>query len=72
MTRLLERALAEMSKLSEDEQDAIAAWLLEQLESERRWGDAFARSGDLLDRMADEALREFHEGRTKPLIPDEL
>jgi hypothetical protein len=41
MTRLLEKAFAEVSKLPEQEQDKFAAWVLEELE-ERRWDRTFA------------------------------
>ena len=37
MTQLLDRAISEIRKLSIDEQDAIAAVLMAELESERRW-----------------------------------
>jgi hypothetical protein len=36
MTKLLEEAFAEASKLPEPEQDALAAVILEELASERR------------------------------------
>ena len=44
MTRLLEEAFAKVSKLPEGEQDAIAAWLLQELASEQRWQKLFAES----------------------------
>ena len=72
MTTLLEKAMAEASKLPEPEQEAFAAWILAELESERRWDDLFARSQDLLAKMAGEARREYHAGLTEPLDPDKL
>ena len=72
MTKLLEKAIAEVSRLPEQEQDAIATWILEELTSERRWDKAFADSEDALTRLADEALAEHREGRTKALDPDQL
>ncbi|MBI3597778.1 MAG: hypothetical protein HY203_11575 [Nitrospirae bacterium] len=72
MTKLLEKALAEVSKLPKKEQDALATWILEELASEQRWERAFAESSDMLDRLADEALAEHREGRTKKLDPDKL
>ncbi len=36
MTRLLERAFEEASKLPEVEQNALAKWVIEELESEGR------------------------------------
>ena len=72
MTELLERALAEVAKLSPTDQDAIAAIILEELEDERRWDESFARSADVLERLADEALAEHRAGKTKVLDPDDL
>jgi hypothetical protein len=67
MTQLLERAFSEAAKLPEPEQDAFASLLLTELDSERRWADAFARTQDQLGVLADEALREFDAGETRPL-----
>jgi len=67
MTQLLERAFTEASKLPESEQDAVAAMLLAELESERRWAQSFASSQDEMARLADEALREFAAGETLPM-----
>jgi len=67
MTELLERAFAEASKLSEQEQDAVASLLLAELESERRWEHAFATSQEQLGKLADEALREFEGGQTESM-----
>ncbi len=72
MGKLLEKAIAEASRLPEDEQEAIGAWLLAEIESERRWDELFARPSDILERMADEALREHEAGLTQPLDPDTL
>jgi hypothetical protein len=72
MTRLLEKAIAEVSRLSEPEQDALAAWLFEELASERRWSKSFAESEDALARLADEALAEHRSSRTQPLDADRL
>ncbi len=72
MGRLLEKAISEASKLPESEQEAIGAWLLAEIESERRWGELFGRSATALERMADEALEEHERGLTTPLDPDQL
>ena len=72
MTKLLEKAFAEAVKLPKKEQDKLAKWLLAELESERRWDEAFAGSADRLAALADEALTEHRKGRTKPLNPDRL
>jgi len=68
----MQTALAEISKLPEAEQDALAAWILEELASEGRWNTAFAESADALAQLADDALSEHRAGRTQPLEPDAL
>ncbi len=67
MTKLLEKAFAEAAKLPKEQQDAVAALILQELTSEHRWAEAFARSQDKLAALADEALAEFGRGETKPL-----
>jgi hypothetical protein len=69
MTKLLEKAFAEASKLPEPAQDALAAIVLREIESEERWDELFARPGsaDVLSRMADEALAEAQDGRVHAL-----
>lgn len=73
MGRLLEKAILEASKLPESEQEAIGAWLLEEMEVERRWDQLLGRPpGSALERMADLALEEHDQGQTTPLDPDRL
>lgn len=72
MTKLLEKTFAAVVKLLKREQDKLAKWLLAELESERRWDEAFARSGDRLSQLADQALKEHRKGRTKPLDTEQL
>jgi len=67
MTRSLKKAFEAASKLPEAEQDALAAAILEELESERRWDELFQRSADTLAKLAKEAIAEDHAGRTRPL-----
>jgi len=67
VTQLLERAFTEASKLPDPEQDAFASLLLAELDSERRWAQAFADTQDQLGALADEALREFDAGETRPM-----
>jgi hypothetical protein len=72
MTELLEKAFAEASKLSDLEQNIIANWILAELASEERWEKAFASSEDILGQLADEALDEYHQGKTQKLNPNTL
>jgi len=72
MTKLLEKAFEEAGKLPESEQDSLAQVLLDELASERRWDELFARSHDLLSELASEALAEHRAERTEVLDPDKL
>lgn len=72
MTKALERAFKELSKLPDDEQDALAAWLLRELEDDREWKTLLASDPDRLEQLAEEALREHAADRTEPLDPDKL
>jgi len=72
MTKLLEEAFAEASKLPEQDQDALAAVILEELASERRWDQAFADSADLLAQLAEQALAEHQAGKTQMLDPERV
>ena len=67
MTKLLEKALQEVEKLPASEQDAVAAILLEELASEKRWAESFDKSQGELAKLAEQALAEYNAGRTKPL-----
>ncbi len=67
MTKLLKEVLAKLSKLSPEQQDELAAWLLAEMEDEARWAKSFAESQDALEKLADEALEEYRRGDTRPL-----
>ena len=67
MTKRLETVMFQVSTLPASEQDALAAIVLEEVASEKRWSDSFAKSQDKLATLADEALAEHTTGRTKPL-----
>jgi hypothetical protein len=74
MTGLLEQAFSKASQLSEEGQDAIAALILREIESEERWDELFSRpeSAELLSRMADKAVADARAGRARKLNLDEL
>ncbi len=71
MTELLKKAFQAASRLPPEQQDAVATMLLAELESERQWDDAFARSQDFLAKMAEEAIAEDEAGETEPLVTDQ-
>jgi hypothetical protein len=64
--KLLEEAFKEAAKLTEIEQNALAKWVLEELESDKQWNQAFAGSENVLEKLADETLNEYKQGKTKP------
>jgi hypothetical protein len=72
MTKALKKAFEAASRLSDQDQDELAAAILEELETDERWDTAFASSQGALERLADEALEEHRAGRTEPLDPDAL
>jgi hypothetical protein len=67
MTQLLEMVFSQAAKLPDSEQDALAAILMEELASEQRWTESFAKSQDLLAELAEKAVADYAAGRTKPL-----
>ncbi len=67
MTTALELAFAEAAKLAPEEQALFAAWISAELAAEQHWNTLFATSLTTLETLADEALREFQAGVTKPL-----
>ena len=72
MTQLMEKALAEIKKLPEADQDAIAAIILEEISDELRWDEAFARSQDELATLADRVREDIQAGRVRNAGIDEL
>jgi hypothetical protein len=68
MTELLQRVIAELEKLPEDEQDAIATRLLAELEDERAWKVRFeSTTNEQWDRLAQMVRQEILAGDTTPL-----
>ena len=68
----LAKAFREAKKLTEEEQQRFGAFLLKELESEKRWKEQFQDSIDTLDELADEALKAHDRSDTQPLEPDKL
>ena len=67
MTKLMEAA-----KLPDDLQDSLAAVILQEIDSERRWDELFARpeSWDLLSKLADKAIANRQTTLTPAAHPD--
>ena len=72
MTQSLEKAILEIKKLPDEEQDAIVAVIMAELKSERQWDNAFENSGAELDQLAEEALKEYSDNKTEPLDPEQI
>ena len=72
MTKLLEQVMAKVRELPEAEQDAIAQIVLDEIESERRWDELFAKSPEKLQKLADQAWAEHEAGQSEELDPDRL
>ena len=70
VTALLEKAIEQASALPQKEQEAIGALILEEIASESRWHGQFSGSQDALARLAEEALAEFNQGKTRPFEKD--
>lgn len=68
MTKLLQQAIAEIEKLPADEQDAIAARILAEMEDERIWKAKFESTTDeQWDCLAEMVRQEIVAGDIKPL-----
>lgn len=72
MTQLLEQAFARASQLSDQEQDSIAALIIQELEDEAEWDKQFAASQDKLAKLADEIDDDILNGRVHKMGFDEL
>jgi len=71
MTQALQAAVASASQLPPEEQDALAALLVAEMESEQRWNELFANSQSTLAQLAQQALVEHEAGLSEPLVPME-
>ena len=72
MAKLLEKVFEQASKLPAIEQNALAKWLVKELESERKWNQVFTESEDILDQLANEALESHRRGKTTLLDIEKL
>lgn len=72
MTSMLEKAFTEASKLPDMEQNALARWVLGEIEADKKWDSLFAESEDTLGQLALEALNEDQQGYTIKLDIDKL
>jgi len=72
MTALLQEAFQKASALPEDVQELVARELLDEIEWEASWDRTLADSHPLLDRLTENAMREYRERKTEEKGFDEL
>lgn len=70
MTKLLEKAIAELSKLSPEEQDQYAQKVLDDIAQEEAFDAKIAATTDKLKVLALEALEEHRRGETEEMDLD--
>ena len=62
MNALLEKALAEVARLPEEEQEVIATLILDEIAAERGWDERFAKTHDQLGALVRSARAEVARG----------
>jgi hypothetical protein len=68
VTELLRQAIAQIEQLSPEQQDAIAARFLAELQDEQKWETRFiSTTDDQWDQMAAMVRQEIAIGETVPL-----
>jgi hypothetical protein len=72
MSKLLDEAYAAAKELPAHAQEAIGAWLLAEIEADRKWDELFGKPSAVIERMADKAIEDYQRGRTRPLDPETL
>ena len=72
MTKLLQKAIQEAKKLPQDEQDAIAALILDEIADEKQWDETFANSQPQLAKLAKKVRLDIKSGKTKEMGIDRL
>ena len=72
MSLLLDQAVAEVRKLPDIAQDAIAAVILEEIADDQRWEESFARSPGKLVAMVSRAEDQVRAGHCQTVGFDQL
>lgn len=65
MTPLLQQALSKVQQLPDEQQDAIASLILDELADEARWEQSFANSQQTLARLAEKAREDVRRRRIR-------
>ena len=66
MNTLLEKVLAEVARLPDEEQEAMAALILDEIAAERGWDERFAKTQDRLGEVVRAARAEAERGEVLP------
>jgi hypothetical protein len=69
MTKAVQQLIERINQMPEEEQEQYATWFLEELDDDAHWDRLLAGSGDVIDRMAEQALQAKAEGRTTDRFP---
>ena len=72
MTKLLDEAFTLARRLSEDEQDHLAARIIAELSGDDEFDRRIAATVDQLDWLIEEARADYRAGRTELLDPERL
>ncbi|MGD9732945.1 MAG: hypothetical protein AB7U45_12255 [Desulfamplus sp.] len=81
MNAILKKAFSMASSFSEDEQEILGNYwihemqqsnLIEIIKDEIKWQKAFSESQDILEMLADKALEEYRQGKSKQAGWDDL
>ncbi len=64
MTSLLTKAFERASVLPESLQDEIARDVIQEIEWEQQWDVSLKKSTEVIDNLADQAIKEFKAGQT--------
>jgi hypothetical protein len=71
MSALLEKAIAEVARLPEPDQEAIASLILDEINSEREWDERLAATQDQLGDLVRLARAEVARGDVLPCDPSD-
>jgi hypothetical protein len=71
MNALLAKAMAEVARLPEAKEEAIASLILDEIDSERGWDERFAKSQDQLGELVRSARGEVDRGEVLPCDPSD-
>jgi hypothetical protein len=72
MTHLLEKVFTMVKELPDDEQDAIASIILDEILEDQKWNEKFAETQSELEKLADRARVAIRAGQVRKMGFDEL